>query len=293
MGQRQLDLTPVVQTREELAAALANVVVPRAVVMTMGGLHSGHGDLMTLARECVGDDGHLTVTIFVNPLQFAAHEDLSKYPRTFEDDVALCSERSADLIFAPTPDVMYPNGDPEVTVDPGDLGLRFEGIARPTHFRGVLTVVSKLLNLTRPDYAIFGEKDYQQLTLIRQMARDLDLPVEIVPGPTAREESGLAMSTRNKYLSPTARQAAQCVPDAIAAGQAAAKDGPRATVAAARRVLESPSDVEVEVQYVEVCDPLMGPAPQVGEGRLILAAIVDGTRLLDNAAVQLGADGNE
>ncbi len=288
--QRPPSTTPVVQTREELAAALADVSVPRAVVMTMGGLHAGHGDLMTLARERVGEAGHLTVTIFVNPLQFAASEDLDKYPRTFDDDVALCADRSADLVFAPTPEVMYPDGDSEITVDPGDLGLKFEGVARPAHFRGVLTVVSKLLNLTRPDFAIFGEKDYQQLTLIRQMVRDLDLPVEVVPGPTAREASGLAMSTRNKYLSPTAKEAALRIPAAIAAGQAAATQGPEAVVVAACRVLEAPADVDIEIQYVLVTDLLMGPAPRTGPGRLVLAVVVDGTRLLDNAAVDLGTD---
>lgn len=283
-------LPPVVESRADLARALADVTAtgPRAVVMTMGGLHAGHARLMRIAREKVGDDGYVIATIFVNPLQFAANEDLDKYPRTFDVDVAMCGEQAVDLVFAPTPDVMYPHGDPVVTVDPGDLGLQYEGAARPTHFRGVLTVVLKFLQLTQPDFAIFGEKDYQQLTLVRRMVSDLDVPVEIVPGPTGREESGLAMSTRNKYLSARARATADRMPAAIEAAQIAAADGANAAIEAARAVLEAPSDVEVDVQYIVVTDPLMGPAPSLGEGRIILAAIVDGTRLLDNAPVQLG-----
>ena len=281
----------VVATRAELKEALAAAPPRRAVVMTMGGLHSGHGELMSLGRELVGPDGHLVATIFVNPLQFAANEDLAKYPRTFEDDVALCGQKSVDLVFAPTPDVMYPNGDLQVTIDPGDLGLAYEGVARPTHFRGVLTVVMKFLELTRPTFAVFGEKDYQQLTLIRQMVRDLDLPVQIVAGPTVREESGLAMSTRNKYLSPVARETALRIPSAIAAGQSVAERGSTAVIEVVRSILEAPAPVEVDVQYVAVTDPLMWPAPDSGEGRLIVTAIVDGTRLLDNAQVVLGPPG--
>lgn len=278
----------IVQTRADLAQALAEAPGPRAVVMTMGGLHSAHGGLMSIARDLVGPDGHVSVTIFVNPLQFAANEDLGKYPRTFDDDVAMCAGREVDLVFAPTRDVMYPAGDAAVTVDPGDLGTLFEGVARPTHFRGVLTVVAKFLHLMRPDFAVFGEKDYQQLTLVRQMVADLDILTQIVGGPTGREPSGLAMSTRNKYLSPQAREVAVRIPAAIEAGQRAAADGAQACITAAREVLELPARVPVDVQYVVVTDPLMRQAPQTGEARLILAVIVDGTRLLDNAAVHLG-----
>mgnify|MGYP003552427162 FL=1 len=278
----------VVTSRSQLQEALAGASQPSAVVMTMGGLHSGHGALMELGRALVGPQGHLTATIFVNPLQFGANEDLAKYPRTFDDDLALCAANSVDLVFAPTPDVMYPNGDPEVTVDPGELGGQYEGVARPTHFSGVLTVVMKLLQLTHPTYAIFGEKDYQQLTLIRQMVRDLDIPVEIVAGPTVREASGLARSTRNNYLSEAARDTALRIPSAIAAGQSVSERGADAVVNVARSILEAPADVEVDVQYVVVTDPLMGPAPAAGEGRLIITVIVDGTRLLDNAQVFIG-----
>ena len=275
----------VVETREGLARALAVAPNPRAVVMTMGGLHAAHGGLMTIARDLVGAEGHVTTTIFVNPLQFAATEDLGKYPRTFDADVAMCAQRSVDLVFAPTPDVMYPNGDAAVTVDPGSLGQLYEGVARPTHFRGVLTVVAKFLQLLQPDFAVFGEKDYQQLTLIRQMVADLDIPTQIVGGPIGREESGLAMSTRNKYLSPVAREVAARIPVAIAAGQAGAAAG---LPAGAGHLRHAPAAVSVEVEYVAVTDPLMRPAPESGEARLILTVIVDGTRLLDNAPVQLG-----
>ncbi len=288
-----MDALPrIVETRTELADALNDVAGRHAVVMTMGGLHSAHGELMSIARDLVGPDGHVTVSIFVNPLQFARGEDIGEYPRTFDDDVAMCAARSVDLVFAPTSEVMYPNGEAAVTVDPGDLGLLYEGVARPTHFRGVLTVVAKFLQLLRPNYAVFGEKDYQQLTLVRQMVADLDIPTEIVGGPTGRDESGLAKSTRNKYLSPGAREVAARIPAAIAAGRTAAIEGEQACIAAASAMLEAPAEVPIDVAYVVVTDPQMGPAPGSGDARLVLAVIVDGTRLLDNAAVFLGSAGD-
>ena len=278
----------VATTRAELAAAYSQVQArPRAVVMTMGALHSGHAELISAAREAVGVSGHVTVTIFVNPLQFGANEDLDKYPRTFAADQLLCAQRGADLIFAPTPEVIYPTGDPLVTVDPGPLGALLEGAARPGHFAGVLTVVAKLLSLTAPQLAFFGEKDYQQLTLIRQMVRDLDFPIRVVGVATVRAPDGLALSSRNKYLSEDARVAALAIPRAIAAAQASGAAGAdaAAAIAAATSVLaEVP---ELTVEYVVLTDPAMGPAPTAGEARIIITAIVDGTRLLDNARVDL------
>lgn len=279
----------VARSREELADVLNQATGRRAVVMTMGGLHDAHGSLMTIAREHVGPTGQVCATIFVNPMQFAANEDLDSYPRTFASDLTVCTERGVDVVFAPTPDVVYPHGEAKVTLDPGELGQQFEGVARPTHFRGVLTVVAKLLQLTRADVAIFGEKDYQQLTLIRQMVADLDLPVEIVAGPIGREPDGLAMSTRNKYLSLQARQEAKRMPRAIQAGQQAGARGAHACIDAAMQVLQAPSSVPIEVEYVVLTDPLMGPCPDSGEARLIITAIVDGTRLLDNGPVTLTA----
>lgn len=277
----------IARTREELARALEFAGVrTRAVVMTMGALHDGHAQLIGAARKKAGPDGHVTVTIFVNPLQFAAGEDLDKYPRTFESDVAVCAAMGADLIFAPGPDVMYPEGNPAITIDPGPLGDLYEGASRDDHFRGVLTVVAKLLALTKPQYALFGEKDYQQLTLIRQMAHDLDVDTEIVGFPIVRAEDGLALSSRNKYLSAQDRATALAIPAAVEAAQRAAAAGSAAAMAAALSTLAAAPGLSLD--YVAITDPLMRAAPEQGEGRVIITAIVGGTRLLDNARLDLG-----
>lgn len=279
----------IVKTAADMRELARRAKEPTAVVMTMGGLHDGHGELMRIARKKVGVGGRVIVTIFVNPLQFGPTEDLATYPRTFDADVELCARHNVDVVFAPTNDTIYPHGEPVVTVDPGPLGTRYEGAARPTHFRGVLTVVSILLQLTSPDVAVFGEKDYQQLTLVRQMVADLALPVEIIAGPTVREQGGLARSSRNSYLRDVARETALRIPAAINAGTAAGRQGADAAVAAAYEVLTAPgAAVPVEVEYVVVTDEQMGPPPRQGRGRLIITAIVDGTRLLDNAAIDLG-----
>jgi pantoate--beta-alanine ligase len=192
----------VVSTRAELGSAIAAAPGLCGVVMTMGALHEGHAALMRAARK---DSAFVMATIFVNPLQFGPNEDLARYPRTFEADLEVCAAEGVDLVFAPSPEEMYPHGQPGITVDPGPLGTQLEGEHRPGHFAGVLTVVLKLLNLTRADRSYFGEKDYQQLTLIRAMVRDLELEVEIVGVPTVREPDGLALSSRNRYLSDAER----------------------------------------------------------------------------------------
>ncbi len=283
-------MTQVVSTRPDLAAALAAVDpgVRRAVVMTMGALHAGHLQLVREARALVGPTGYVTVTIFVNPTQFAPGEDLASYPRTFDDDLAACRAEGVDLVFAPDPDVVYPDGDPVVTVDPGELGTLLEGAVRPGHFRGVLTVVAKLLSLTHPHVALFGEKDYQQLTLIRRMVRDLDLGVDIVGVATVRADDGLALSSRNGYLSDDQRTVARAVPAALAAGrEAAAGGGDPCEVEAA--VVRALSAYDVTVDYAVVRDPQLGPAPTTGEARLLVAVRVGSVRLLDNCRLVLGA----
>ncbi len=280
----------VAETRAELAQAYAGGArdQKRAVVMTMGALHEGHAELIRVAQEMISPAGHLTVTIFVNPLQFGANEDLDEYPRTHEADLASCASLGVDLVFAPTTDVIYPDGDPLVTIDPGPLGDVLEGAARPGHFSGVLTVVCKLLNLTAPDLAMFGEKDYQQLTLVRQMVHDLDLPVTIIGVPTVRADDSLALSSRNKYLDTESRAAALVIPAAIRVAQdrAAAGDAEVAVLAAANAVLAVSG---VDVEYLVATDPAMGPAPDHGEARVIIAAYVAGTRLLDNGRIDLRA----
>ncbi|MFN8157109.1 MAG: pantoate--beta-alanine ligase [Candidatus Nanopelagicales bacterium] len=280
----------VVGTRPDLAAALAAVDpgARRAVVMTMGALHDGHLQLVRQARALVGPGGHVTVTIFVNPTQFAPGEDLAAYPRTLDADLDACRAEGVDLAFVPAPDVVYPDGDPVVTVDPGELGTVLEGAVRPGHFRGVLTVVAKLLSLTRPHVALFGEKDYQQLTLVRRMVRDLDLGVEIVGVPTVRADDGLALSSRNAYLSDDERTVARAVPAALAAGrEAAAAGGDAGDVE--RAVAKALSAYDVTLDYAAVRDPALGPAPSTGEARLLVAVRVGSVRLLDNCRLVLGA----
>ncbi|NLC98502.1 MAG: pantoate--beta-alanine ligase, partial [Actinomycetales bacterium] len=226
-------LPTVVRTVSELRAATQNTTI--TFVPTMGALHAGHIELMKHARP-LGET--LVTSIFVNPTQFAAGEDLDTYPRTFEADLLACAEAGVDVVFAPEGAVMYPDGfDQAITVDAGPLGSILEGAARPTHFRGVLTVVSKLFGLVQPDVAVFGEKDFQQLTLIRLMARQLCLDVEIVGCPTVREADGLAMSSRNVYLPPNERETAASVSAALRAAQSAAAGGQVAALEAAGAVL--------------------------------------------------------
>ncbi|WP_406075104.1 pantoate--beta-alanine ligase [Streptomyces virginiae] len=191
----------------------------RAVVMTMGALHEGHATLIRTARELAGPEGQVVVTVFVNPLQFGAGEDLDRYPRTLEADLVIAEEAGADAVFAPAVDEVYPGGDPQVRITAGPMGERLEGATRPGHFDGMLTVVAKLLHLTRPDLALFGQKDAQQLALIRRMVTDLNFPVEVVGVPTVREEDGLALSSRNRYLSAAERGTALALSRALFAGR--------------------------------------------------------------------------
>ncbi len=280
------DTAPVIaRNRVELADTLGAVEAETAVVMTMGALHDGHIALIRAARQRVGTEGVVTVTIFVNPLQFGADEDLGRYPRTLDKDLEVSAAEGVDVVFAPERDEMYPGDGPMVTIDPGRLAAELEGSVRPTHFSGVLTVVAKLLNLTVPTYAFFGEKDYQQLALIRRMVRDLEMPFEIVGVPTVREPDGLALSSRNQYLSPEERSTALALSRALTAGVEAAPKGMAAVLAAGRTVLESAHDVRVD--YFVLRDPELGQAPVSGEARLLIAGRVGATRLIDNMALTL------
>lgn len=263
----------------------------RAVVMTMGALHDGHAELMREARRLVGPDGVVVATVFVNPTQFSAGEDFERYPRTLQSDVALAGDAGVDLVFAPDAAEVYGSSrgftDDSVTVDAGPLGEILEGAARPGHFRGVLTVVAKLMGMTRPDIALYGEKDYQQLVLIRRMARDLSMPVEIVGVPTVREPDGFARSSRNRYLSEVERATAQAVPRALEAAAAAAGRGVDAAISAGEAVIAGAAGIELD--YLALTDPELGPAPARGEVRILIAARVGATRLIDNRAATVGA----
>ncbi|MFK3982855.1 pantoate--beta-alanine ligase [Micromonospora sp. NPDC050397] len=278
-------MTEVIRTRDELARTRAALPGSVAVVMTLGALHSGHEALLRAARQRAD---HLVVTIFVNPLQFGPNEDFDRYPRTFDADLEICRAAGADLVFAPSREEVYPNGEPLVRVAPGPLGAELEGASRPGFFDGVLTVVLKLLQLVRPDLAFFGEKDYQQLTLVRQMTRDLDVPVEIVGVPTVREPDGLALSSRNRYLSPEERLTALSLSAALRAGATAASDGlgPAAALAAANRAFQA-HGTTAKLDYLVLTDPELAPGPVSGPARMLVAAWVGSTRLIDNIAVRL------
>ena len=278
----------VARTRQELREHIGrsgDTVV--ALVPTMGALHAGHASLIDDARQRVGESGRVVVSIFVNPLQFAPGEDLDRYPRTFDADLRMCADHGVDVVFAPTVDEVYPGGDPQVTVDPGPLAAELEGRSRPTHFRGVLTVVAKLFGLVRPDVAVFGEKDYQQLVLIRRMSEDLCMGVEVVGATTVREQNGLALSSRNAYLDDEQRVTALSLSSALRAAVENAEQGSDRALAAARAVLRTCHGVDLD--YLVVTDPDLGPAPERGEGRVLIAARVGTTRLIDNAPLFLGA----
>ncbi|MBA4023066.1 MAG: pantoate--beta-alanine ligase [Gordonia sp.] len=253
------------------------------LVPTMGALHDGHLELVRAAKG--KGDAVVIVSIFVNPLQFGAGEDLDAYPRTFKKDCDLLRRAGVELVFAPGVSDMYPNG-PRTTVHPGPLGSELEGGSRPTHFAGMLTVVLKLLNIAAPMAAYFGEKDYQQLVLIRQMVGDLDLDVEIVGVPTVRESDGLAMSSRNRYLDATQRELATSLSAALVAGAHAAAGGEAAILDTARSVLAH--HPEVEVDYLELRGTGLQAPPERGDGRLLVAARIGGTRLIDNVGVAIG-----
>jgi pantoate--beta-alanine ligase len=279
----------VARTRNGLAAARRTLGSPVVLVPTMGALHEGHRALIRLARELAGPGGSVVVSVFVNPLQFGAGEDLDRYPRTLLADVLIAAEDGADLVFAPPAVQMYPQ--PQlVTVDPGPVGRILEGESRPGHFAGVLTVVAKLLQLTRPDAAVFGEKDAQQLALVRRMAQDVDLGVEIVGMPTVRDPDGLAISSRNRFLSPAERQTALLLPAALRAGQEAAHAGPAAVLKAAGEVLATTADPPLRLDYLALVDPDTfeeAGEDYAGPARLLVAARVGATRLIDNTPLSL------
>jgi pantoate--beta-alanine ligase len=255
-------------------------------VPTMGYLHAGH---LALCDEATNHADFLVLSVFVNPLQFGAGEDLDRYPRNLAQDAQAAMGRGVNLLFAPTTATVYPRGEPAVRLAAPRLADRLCGRHRPGHFEGVLTVVAKLFNLVAPDVAVFGRKDLQQAALVRAMARDLDFPVEIRVAPIVREADGLAMSSRNVYLQPAERQAATSLYRSLLAAQevfSGGETGADAVVAACRSILER--EPGVSVQYVELVDPESLEAPaHAGRGDAVaVAAHVGGTRLIDNHVLE-------
>jgi len=251
-------------------------------VPTMGAFHDGHVSLMRRARD---ERDAVAVSIFVNPLQFGPGEDLSRYPRDEERDLSMAGELGMDVVFAPSVDEMYPAGHPEVTVDAGPLGDRLEGAVRPGHFRGVATVVAKLFNIVGSSTAYFGEKDAQQLAVVRRMVRDLSLPIEVVGCPTVREPDGLATSSRNAYLSPDQREAAGCLflalSEAAEMAQSGERDAATLVAAMAREIGATP---EARIDYAAVVDEetFEDVGTIAGPARALVAARFGETRLIDN-----------
>jgi pantoate--beta-alanine ligase len=281
-------------TREELSGLLADARgAGRRIgfVPTMGALHEGHASLLRVAREQVAD-GPVVASIFVNPLQFGPTEDLDRYPRTLDDDLKVCEREGVDIVFAPAVEEVYPGwpAQPQVTVEPGPLATVLEGRTRPGHFRGVLTVVAKLFGLVRPDLAVFGQKDYQQLVLIRRMVEDLCLGVDIVGAETVREPDGLALSSRNRFLDTDQRLEAAALSRALRAAQVDASRGVVAALGAARAQLRATHVVDLD--YLVVTDPDLGELPAVvlsgTDARILVAAKVGSTRLIDNLPLTIG-----
>ncbi len=276
-------MTVVVRTRAELTNALQG---RRALVPTMGALHEGHASLMRVAHEHAPA---VVVSIFVNPLQFGAGEDLDRYPRTLEADLEICEKEGVDVVFAPSVEEVYPGGEPQVTIEPGPLATILEGEARPGHFRGVLTVVAKLFGLVRPDVAVFGQKDYQQLALITRMSSDLCLGVEVVGAPTQRDPDGLALSSRNRFLSASERQTALALSRALRAAQARASYGVPAARWAAMSVLTAEPDLP-RGDYLAIRAADLSELPDYPEpgtvGRILVAGKVGTTRLIDNLPLE-------
>lgn len=259
----------------------------RAVVMTMGALHEGHLELVRAAKEAATQ---VIVTIFVNPLQFGPGEDYEAYPRTLEADLALLTEAGVDALFAPPPQEMYPDTQPLVTVSAGHLGTILEGAIRPGHFDGMLTVVLKLLNLTRPDLAFFGQKDAQQLLLIQRMVKDFNLGVKICPVPIVRQEDGLALSSRNSYLSQEERETALTLSRALTAAQLAAQRGATAGQARAVAAQVIEQNAGLTLDYLVVVDPqtiAQADEDYRGSALTLIAARVGSTRLIDNMPVEI------
>jgi pantoate--beta-alanine ligase len=272
-------------TRAELAVARAHAPGPVVLVPTMGALHDGHRALLRRARA-VG--GTVIVSIFVNPLQFGEAADLERYPRTLDADLEVIAAEGGDFVFAPPVAEMYPH-EQRVTVDPGPLGTKLEGEFRPGHFSGVLTVVLKLFSLVRPDIAVFGEKDAQQLALVRLMVTDFALPIAIEGVPIVRDADGLALSSRNRLLSISERRAALSLSSALFAGGEAAGGGVAAVLSSARKVL---ADGGVSPEYLELVDGedfTVVMEEYRGTALLLVAARVGQTRLIDNIRIDIDA----
>jgi len=281
---KTIHTTRAIRREAASARALGRMIV---LVSTMGCLHEGHLSLIRRARKLAGAKGKVIVTVFVNKTQFEPDEDFENYPRTLKEDMALCRELGTDIVFAPSNEEMYTANHSTFVIE-SHLSKRMEGASRPKHFRGVTTVMAKLFNLVQPDVSVFGEKDWQQATIIRRMTADLNFPVRIVLAPTVRESDGLAMSSRNKYLSVAEREQATVLHAAIRVARAAVKNAPTPLSAGMlRRKLTRLVDKQrmAKLDYIEFFDPTsLEPTKRVSQGtRIALAVFLGKTRLIDNS----------
>ena len=277
----------IVHSLADLARARGALPGTVGFVPTMGALHDGHRELIRRAREAAD---HVVVSVFVNPLQFGEQADLERYPRTLEADAAICAAEGVAVVFAPSVEDVYPR-PLEVSVSTGRMGRVVEGAARPGHFDGMATVVAKLFGMVRPDSAFFGQKDAQQLAVIRRLAEDLNLGVEIVAVPTVREPDGLALSSRNRFLAEAERRTALALSRALFAGRDAVPAGVAAVLAAAQPVLDeaSKADPPLRQDYLVLADPATFDPVEPGHrgpAVLAVAARVGATRLIDNLPLE-------
>ena len=259
---------------------------PIASVFTMGALHAGHAQLVTYAKSHTPSDTRIVATIFVNPTQFNSSTDLAQYPRTLENDLKILANVGVDAVFVPSTSEMYPNGlAVDAPIDPGPAGEILEGKSRPGHFLGMLTVVHRLLEITHANYSFFGEKDFQQLTLVKEMVKQLALPIEIIGVPTVRDGSGLALSSRNRRLSEAAFQKALSIPIAMQLVAEAFGNGVKKTDAEdlGKKYL---SDNEIiDLDYLDICAENLLDEPNATNARVFIAVTIAGVRLIDNLKI--------
>jgi pantoate--beta-alanine ligase len=259
---------------------------PIATVFTMGALHAGHAQLVTYAKSHTPSDTRIVATIFVNPTQFNSSTDLAQYPRTLEDDLEILGSVGVAGVFVPSTSEMYPNGLAiDSPIEPGPIGEILEGKSRPGHFLGMLTVVHRLLEITHANYSFFGEKDFQQLTLVKEMIKQLALPIEITGVPTVRDESGLALSSRNRRLSPAAFQKALSIPIAMQIVAEAFSNGVKKTEAEALGKKYLSDNEIIDLDYLEIWAENLLDKPSETNARVFIAATIAGVRLIDNLKI--------
>jgi len=276
----------VLSTVAELDSWAAQETTPIAAVLTMGALHQGHAELVRFAKANTPNGTRVIATIFVNPTQFNNASDLDDYPRTLDSDLEILASAGADAVFIPAVSQMYPNGlEVNPPMEPGEIGEVLEGKARPGHFRGMLTVVHRLLSITHADYSFFGEKDFQQLTLVKAMVNFSKMPIEIVGVPTVRDEFGLALSSRNRRLSPDAIEQARLIPKAMhKAAETFLESGSVSEAeAAGKRVLEKVGQFEIE--YFEIKSNDLVSKLSINNARVFVAVNIEGVRLIDNLEI--------